>query len=114
MKPEIILFLVLLFASCDSETHVPSDLLQPEKMTEVMEDMYVAEGIVANSSNLDRAAERQMAIDYYSIVYKKHKIDSAVFRKSFDYYAMHPKLMQEISDKVIEKLNKKNIELYKK
>ncbi|MDZ4758709.1 MAG: DUF4296 domain-containing protein [Bacteroidota bacterium] len=114
MKPEIILFIVLLFASCDSETHVPSDLLQPDKMTEVMEDIYLAEGIVATSGSQDRIAERQLAIDYYSVIYKKHKVDSAVFRKSFDYYTIHPKLMQQVSDQVIDKLSKENLELYKK
>ena len=101
MKPEIILFLVLLFVSCDSETTVPSDLLQPDKMTEVMEDIYLSEGIVASSGSPDRTAERQLAIDYYSVVYKKHKVDSTVFRKSFDYYTMHPKLMQQVSDHVM-------------
>ncbi len=114
MKLEIILFIILIFASCDTETDVPSDLLQPEKMTEVMEDIYLSEGIVANSGSQDRSAERQMAIDYYSVVYKKHKVDSAVFRKTFDYYTMHPKLMQQVSDQVIERLSKKNLELYKK
>lgn len=93
---------------------MPSDLLQPEKMTEVLEDIYLSEGIVANSGSQDRAAERQMAIDYYSVVYKKHKVDSTVFRKSFDYYSMHPKLMQQIHEQVIDRLSKKNLELYKK
>ena len=114
MKPEIILFIVLLFVSCSSETSVPNDLLQPDKMTDVMEDIYLSEGIVANIGSQDRAAERQMAIDYYSVVYKKYKVDSTIFRKSFDYYSMHPKLMQEIHEQVIDRLSKKNLELYKK
>ncbi len=114
MKLAVIFSLGLFLISCDSETNVPSDLLQKDKMTDVMEDIYLSEGIVANAGNADRTAERQMAIDYYNVAYKKHKVDSAVFRKSFDYYAMHPKLMQQIHEQVIDRLSKKNLELYKK
>lgn len=110
-----IFFLCLLFVwSCESETTVPKELLQPDRMVDIMEDIYLAEGMVATSGSPDRASERQLAIDYYHVVYTKHHVDSALFRKSFDYYSMHPKLMQEVSDEVIERLNKKNMELYKK
>ena len=108
-----LIIILLICTSCNEETNIPSGILEPNQMIDVMEDIYIAEGIVSSSDIINKEAERQKAIDYYSIIYKKHNIDSLQYRKSFEYYCQHPALMQDVNEQVINRLQKKQIDIYK-
>ena len=93
---------VLLF-SCEKEEKKPEDILSEEQMIGMMIDFRIAEGQVAtltlgqdSSINLFRELEKR--------IFSKHKVDSAIYVKSYQYYMLRPKDALYITDAVIDSL----------
>ena len=105
MKKVYIYIIFIVFISCGGEVDIPKDVLSPEKMSAIMTDIHLAEGAVVHSPDI-RLEPRQRAVDYYAAIYKKHRVDSVVFRKSFEFYAKHPQHFSGVYDQVLENLNK--------
>lgn len=83
---------------------VPKDLIQPDKMALVLHDIHIFDGYVNTISNID--TPKAVAASYYMGIYKKFAIDSALFTRSMNYYNAHPKIMNEIYDGVVKRLDK--------
>lgn len=105
MRKVLIYIFIFFFVSCGGEVDIPEDVLSPEKMAAMMTDIHLAEGAVVHAPDI-RFEPRQRAVDYYAAIYKKHQVDSAVFRKSFEFYAKHPQHFSGVYDQVLENLNK--------
>lgn len=96
-------FLVLIFIfSCKSKTSVPDDVLQPNKMETVLQDLmrsdvFVDDYILSRDTTLNKDATH---IDYYNQVFALHKISKEEFQKSFNYYKSHPALLETVMDSI--------------
>lgn len=109
MKRLLAFFLSLIFfGSCDSETK-PKGMIGREKMVEVLTDVHLVNGYTSTVMNLDTI--KQVTANYLNVVYKKHQVDSIQFKKSLRYYSEHPKMLSEIYDQVIKKLETKEKEM---
>ena len=94
----ISLLLLLIFGSCNTNK-IPDDILQPEKMQEVLWDMIRADefliSYVIKDTSVNRTTE---SIKLYEKVFDVHDISKSVFEKSFKFYQLHPENLKPIMD----------------
>jgi len=99
-----VIILCALFYSC--KPGIPKDIIQPNKMENVLYDIHVIDGYSATLSFPNMDSAKKVIAPFYKGVYKKHGIDSALYNRSLDYYYKNPKLMKLMYDHVTEKLIK--------
>jgi hypothetical protein len=112
------LFFILLFGvfSCtgpeELEESKPTDLLEKKEMVEIMSDLAIIEGHVQS--------KYKTVIAYHKIMtqsgraYLKTKgVSEDRYERSFDYYLSVSSEMKSITSQVIERLNRKKLELEK-
>ena len=77
------LILIILFASCKSNTiyDEPLDLIPKDSMVMLLKDLYLATA-AKNIKN----ARQQKKVSYITLVYNKYNIDSLRFNSSNLYY----------------------------
>ncbi|WP_285057567.1 DUF4296 domain-containing protein [Pedobacter ginsengisoli] len=97
-----IAFSFLLMIGC--KPGIPKDLIQPDKMALVLHDIHVFDGYINVITHSDTA--KMVAASYYKGIYKKFGIDSALYARSLAYYSKNPKVMTEIYDQVVSRLDK--------
>jgi hypothetical protein len=92
------IFLVI-FVSCVSKEKAPSDMIQPEEMKNIMWDIMRAQTLAVEISRRDSmlsdTAETKALVQK---VFEIHKIRSADFDKSYNWYVKHPGLMSLMFD----------------
>ncbi|HLG34325.1 MAG TPA: DUF4296 domain-containing protein [Bacteroidia bacterium] len=100
---------VLIFQSCShTEKNIPKEIISPDSMVAIMVDVHLAEA--AANVNRINDSQRFSAGELYPLIFKTHHIDSATFRKSFDYYLNHPDKFNRIYEQVIAELSKRESE----
>ena len=111
MRFYLILFFCIsvFFTACGDggkADYVPSDLLQLHEMAALLADIHIVDGSLANVPALpDSLAKHGMGL--YLAVFKAHNTDSTTFKKSLDYYAGHPDLMNRVYTGINVRLTKK-------
>jgi 3-hydroxyacyl-CoA dehydrogenase len=102
-----LLIFFLLLTGCIRDEQAPPHVLPKEQIVSILIDIHIAEA-KANRMSL-RSYDSTQA--YYKKlerdIFKKHQVDTAVYRKSFTYYMDHMKLMDEIYTAVVDSLNVK-------
>jgi hypothetical protein len=106
MRSILYLFLFICIASCTSNTifKKPDDLIGEDKMVDLLTDLYLT-----TAAKTSKNTNGKRNIDYTFLVYEKHGIDSAQFRRSNYYYTTKIDDYEIIYERVknrIEKLNK--------
>lgn len=107
MKTKIILPLLVFFAilmSCNKEVvKKPDNLIEQDKMVDVMYDLTLLSAIKIQNSSLPNAE----AINSNEYIYKKYKIDSLQFVQSNIYYASDSKEYKKMIEEIKKRLDKK-------
>jgi hypothetical protein len=94
---------------CQQKENMPSGILQPVKMQEVMWDYMRADAYAAEILKKDTAKNDTLEnIRLQKMIFSKHKITKADFDKSYEYYVAHPKMMNTILDSISAKQNRAN------
>lgn len=93
--------LFLLIAGC--KPGVPKDVIQPEEMAEVLQDIHLVDAYVGTLANVD--STKVKAASYYKGVYKKYGIDSALYTKSLNYYQEDPRELDKLYTVILADLN---------
>ncbi|WP_183883403.1 DUF4296 domain-containing protein [Pedobacter cryoconitis] len=83
---------------------IPSNIIQPDKMEEVLYDVHIADGYIATIPDPDSAKNTSAA--YYKGIYKRFEIDSALYSRSMNYYYDHPDVFNVMYEKITAKLKK--------
>ena len=102
----ILLFAVVLslFASCSNNNQPPSDIINREKMQQVLWDMFLAQSLAqhhtANDSNTSEVIEIK---NLSANVFKIHGITEQKFTNSYKWYLAHPAILNEILDTIYSK-----------
>lgn len=81
---------------------VPEGIIPPDEMTNVLFDVHVADGMLANQP-IDSARVRMVNI--YAAIFDRYGIDSAILRNSVEYYAAQPLTMKEMYTKIETRMN---------
>ncbi|MBN8667214.1 MAG: DUF4296 domain-containing protein [Chitinophagales bacterium] len=116
MKPLFLLFITILtgLGACVNKDKLPDDILSQEKMKLVLwdlarSDQFVTD-FVSKDSNLNK---KQESLRLYEEVFALHQIKREEFRKSLDYYRMHPDLLRVVMDSLNTMARRKEQEAYK-
>jgi hypothetical protein len=93
-------FCLILFCVSCSRT-VPKNIIDQDKMQDVLTDVLLAEGFTENFLLLDTSKKRdEWLAGEYSKVMAIHQITQDQFRKSLDYYKSKPDEFKIIIDSV--------------
>ena len=95
----IVIVSVLGIVSC--KPGIPRKYLKSDKMADIMYDYHIAEGI----QNVQATGDTVTMRAYLAYILKKHKVSQADFDSSLVYYTRHTKLLEDVYDKVAERLN---------
>lgn len=83
---------------------IPKDIIQPQKMEDILFDVHIVDGYVTTFPNPD--SSKKIASAYYKGIYKKFGVDSALYNKSLNYYYAHPDVMNTMYENITKKLSK--------
>ena len=97
----IVCLLFLIIGCNDSVIKKPKNLIEKEKMINVLYDLSLLESM--KSQNINGGISNKSASDY---IYKKYKIDSLQFAKSNAYYASDYREYKKMYDALSDRLKK--------
>jgi arsenate reductase-like glutaredoxin family protein len=103
---KIALTLLCIFAfSCTSNTifKKPDDLIEKEKMIDLLTDLYLA-----TAAKTAKNLQKERNVDYTQLVFEKHGIDSARFKRSNFYYTAKIDVYEAIFKEVKSRIASKN------
>ncbi|MBB6498286.1 DUF4296 domain-containing protein [Pedobacter cryoconitis] len=83
---------------------IPSDIIQPDKMTDVLYNIHLTDGYIGTIPGQDSA--RRVSASFYKGVYQKFNIDSLSYTRSMNYYYDHPDVLSTIYTKITDRLKK--------
>ncbi|MDB5121642.1 MAG: hypothetical protein JWN56_2860 [Sphingobacteriales bacterium] len=102
MKSLILVYFTLIFLTACTTNTSKQDIIEPDKMVEVLTDIHIVDGYISTFRQSDTLKQR--ASSYYAAVYKHHHIDSLTYKNSLEYYSRNPKLLDTIYYKVNNQL----------
>ena len=106
-KHNILFFLALLFlAACIGS--VPTGIIKPDKMVNLMVDVHIVDGSVSNIESQTADSLYKYGINRYLKVFEKHHTDSSQFKKSLEYYSLHTDQLEEMYAEVTKILQAKS------
>jgi len=117
MKKLLLLVITTFLFSCSEHqtVSIPDNVLNEEKMAAVLVDVHLEEssmnitGVSTNKLNL-ALSDVSMNMD----VLKKNNITKKQFDESFRFYSLHPKMLSEVYQIVLNNLSKMQAEVNKK
>jgi hypothetical protein len=100
-----ILFFCLLLSACSGDVSVPDDVLPPKKMEAVLHDVIKADEMVTllqfSDSTYNNFSKRTAL---YDTVFNLHGVKKVSFQKSLKFYQGRPDLLNEMTNRIHEKL----------
>jgi len=92
-------FFLVIFVSCSSKDKTPSNIIQPERMKNIIWDVMRAHALAVEITKKDSSVnERAETKALTQKVFAIHKIKAADFNKSYNWYIKHPDAMSIIFD----------------
>ncbi|MFT7335712.1 MAG: hypothetical protein ACI9M1_001633 [Porticoccaceae bacterium] len=96
------LVILILIVSCKEEiVEKPDNLIEKNKMVDIMYDLAILEGI--KYQNITSLADYNVNSSQY--IYKKYKIDSLQFVQSNVYYASNYEEYKEFFDEIVKRID---------
>lgn len=97
--------------ACKAEMpKLPSDILQPEIMVQILADMSIADA-VAETKAQSGMNEEQLTKGYYEMIYKTRGITAEEFVESMKYYDEQPLWINKMYDDVQQELSKREAKI---
>jgi len=103
VKNVFLLAVLLLAFSCKSEEEIPEGILTEQEMVDILLDIRVLEGKVGILS-VGKDSSRVLFAKLERDIFEKHKMDSIVYKKSYQYYMRNPELYLNVNDIVLDSL----------
>lgn len=95
----LILLGSVLFVACTNTNKIPSDVIPPEVMSDVLFDLSLAEGFVENFHSKDSSwVKDSILIIEVDKLLAIRKLTQEQFRASYDFYKLHPPLFKRVID----------------
>ena len=98
---------MLLFLIACHHDSKPDNLIEQDQFIPLLVDIHIADGYLSTKPQMPDSLS-YYGNGLYDAVFKKHHVDSAQFKKSFQYYSLHLTEMSRIYKAVFEKLSAKN------
>jgi len=109
MGLRIFIFALIFLTGCRKSTEeIPRGIISRDSMIFIMADIHIAEARIMKSGS--KSSNRDLRSAYMQKVLTKSGVDTARFRKSFDYYSLHPEIFAEMYEDVVVVISKKQAE----
>jgi hypothetical protein len=107
-------------AACTNRDSVPSGIIEPEAMQQILKDVisadhFASQYLLKDSLRQD-SSHRHVKVEtkqFYETVFKLHQVSEEQFRKSLDFYASRPDLLKKMFDSLSASENRHRNDLYK-
>jgi hypothetical protein len=86
-----------------------ASILNEDKMAKVLTEIHIVEASFTPMQLMGDSA-MQYAVDHYTAVFESNNTNGEQFRESLQFYSRHPRQLDKIYERVIENLNKQQIE----
>ncbi|WP_345073596.1 DUF4296 domain-containing protein [Hymenobacter fastidiosus] len=105
LLPPLLLLLTLLLAQCQrpEEAQPPQPLLPKEKLAGLLAEMHLTESRV-EATALPPDSARALYIQLHKNILWRHDVTDSLFVRSYRYYSIHDKDLDEIYAAVIDSL----------
>ena len=95
----ILSFFLLFLISCASDFDIPSNIIEPNAMADILVDISIAEGFSESFLFKDTLSKRDsMLKKEISKVLQLHKITPTEFSKSYKFYSSRPNTYKIVMD----------------
>lgn len=109
---KILFSLILLFLCACNRNNAPKTLVEKEKFIPLLVDVHLADGYLGTGQQMpDSLSYRGNGL--YAAIFRRYNVDSAQFKKSFQYYSSHLDDMKDIYKEVLARLTAKNDSIVK-
>jgi hypothetical protein len=98
MKVIKVFFLGLLVIAACRDKDIPQNLIEEQKMVQIIADLHIIDGYMATLIYTD--STRINGKNFYATVYKSHNTTRAEYEKSLKYYSMNPVLLDSMYNHV--------------
>ena len=104
--------LLLALPACQrpEESPRPADLLPKDKIVQLVVDLQVLEARVENS-RLSTDSSRALYLASQKEIFWEHKVTDSTFQRSYRYYSIHGKDLDEIYAAAIDTLGRRELRL---
>ena len=99
-----LLLVALLVSGCVNDEKLPKDTMSEEHMAVILTDIHLAEARVNRLQLRSLDSSLMIYNKLKADIWKKHKVDTTAYRKSYDYYMTRPETMTRIYEKVNKKI----------
>ncbi|MEO8853500.1 MAG: DUF4296 domain-containing protein [Ginsengibacter sp.] len=113
---KIIIFLLtcIFLGACYSADDLPTDIIKPTEMKNILWDVMSAQSLASEISMKDSLVNQAAETKELSHrVFKIHHIDSASFNKSYNWYVKHPDILKRIFDSLYAQKERENVSEFK-
>lgn len=103
----IVVFFILV--SCGNKNKVPTEIIQPEKMQNILWDVVRSQALSAEEARKDSTInEIAQTKVFVQKVFKIHNITSLDYDKSYKWYTSHPDIMKVLLDSLSSQIQEDN------
>lgn len=105
-KIRTILFLALIvvFACSKPPVKKPENLIEQERMINILVDVHMAEAAFNSRRHRDSLVQRSSSTDFYYSILQEHEVQDSVFERSLVFYASQPRQFEKMYRKVMNQL----------
>ncbi len=95
----VIMGFLLFFFACKNDKNIPSNIINPNLMSDILVDIAIAEGFSESFLFKDSLSKKDSVLKKeISKVLQTHNIKQQQFSKSYQYYAIRPNLYKVVMD----------------
>jgi hypothetical protein len=95
----VVIGFMLFFFSCKNDNNIPSNMIAPNLMADILVDIAIAEGFSESYLFKDTLSKKDSVLKKeISKVLQTHNIKQQQFSKSYQFYATRPNLYKVVMD----------------
>lgn len=110
---KILFSLLPLFLIACNRDAAPDNLIKEEQFVPLLVDIHIADGYLSSKPQMPDSLS-YYGNGLYDAIFKKYHVDSAQFKKSYQYYVVHLAQMSRIYKAVAQNLTAKNDSITKR
>ncbi len=98
------LIAILIIVSCTQKNDVPKGVIPPEKMANILSEIYTAEHKASNIG-LKFDSSKIVMRHYELKIFDENNTNDSIYKQSFAYYLENPSKLESVYDIVIDSLS---------